>query len=212
MQTEVQEKEQQEETRTKDEKMTRFERILTTIIIVLIAAIGCIPGVIYSYNSVQKVRFAKEPYFTEYRLSEKQVTVLCNHYYIKTEPEWWEVRDMDQWPDYSNYTMEPTEHTQLVVDVLNYEFFIDPDRMEYAYDSYQREAAVSFGFSRENPITVDWVMTHPADAVTLLNEYYELDDYEVLKAKHHRMNHVSEEENTSAKDFLEEQFKKDETE
>ena len=50
------------------------------------------------------------------------MNVMVFFYHVKSNPEWmWDDPDKDKWLDYSNYTIEPTEDTEKVVTVLNYE-------------------------------------------------------------------------------------------
>ena len=62
----------------------------------------------------------------------------------------WDDPDKDKWPDYSNYTIEPTEDTEKVVTVLNYELANEL----YSTEQEAVELFKKYGFSKENPMTV----------------------------------------------------------
>lgn len=211
MQTDMQEKEEQVKKPT-DEKMTGLERFITIVAVILIIAIACVPAVIYcrmkANEAMEEKMKLQKAYYTEHNLTASEMTRLTNYFYIKTNPEWWLEQNEADWPDYSYYTLEPTEYTQLALDVLNYKLFVE--RADYL-DTY-RLIAERNGFSRENPITPEWVVENPAEALRLMNEYIELADFDAMMQMHDSMYQVTEEESISAKEFLESQFDKSESE
>lgn len=79
------------------------------------------------------------------------MNVMVFFYHVKSNPEWmWDAPDKDKWPDYSNYTIEPTEDTEKVVTVLNYELANEL----YSTEQEAVELFKKYGFSKENPMTV----------------------------------------------------------
>ena len=86
-------------------------------------------------------------------------------YHVKSNPEWmWDDPDKDKWLDYSNYTIEPTEDTEKVVTVLNYELANEL----YSTEQEAVELFKKYGFSKENPMTVEWIMDNPQKAVKVM--------------------------------------------
>ena len=145
-------------------------------IIVLLCAL--IPVVIFSVKGIKKnnekkreeERLAQLPYFTEFKLSMHEATYMTKGFYCYFEQSkegyaWYQGIDKSKWPDYSFYTMKPTEKTEKAVVVLNYYLF---DEIK-EYDHEGRERAKEMGFTAENRLTVYWVMSHPKEAVDIMD-------------------------------------------
>ena len=88
------------------------------VVILTGIVIGAICGWKYYENEQRKKQSA---YFTEDRLTANEMWIMVNLYHVKSTPVYpWEM-DEDKWPDYSYYTIEPTEDTEKVATVLSYE-------------------------------------------------------------------------------------------
>ena len=72
--------------------------------------------------------------------------------------------DEDKWPDYSYYTIEPTEDTEKVATVLSY----DLANELYSTEQEAIDLFKEYGFSKENFMTADWIMDNPKKAVKIM--------------------------------------------
>lgn len=164
--------------------MKKKKIFIGVLLIVLLLACIKLICMYYDYKQEEK-RLAQEPYFTEYKLSYSAYRTMANRYWVDIAPYyWWEIwgnLDKEDWPDYSYYTMEATEDTEMVIAVLNYCLF--DELMES--DLAGREKAEEYGFSEENRITVDGVMSHPKEAVDIMDNMwdygYVFSDYQDVK-------------------------------
>ena len=131
------------------------------VVLFLGVLIGSIWGCKY-YEDQQRKK--QDAYFTKDKLTVSEMNVMVYGYRVKSNPRWpWE-RDEEDWPDYSHYKIEPTENTEKVVKVMQYSLANEPD----IYDSKAVEQYKKYGFSKENPITVDWIIKNPKKAVKLM--------------------------------------------
>lgn len=121
----------------------------------------------YREKKAEEKRRSQEPYFTEFHLPYIYMLGLNEYYGVKITPVNYYFLDPDdgEWPDYSYYTMEATERTERVAMVLSYQMFVVPQKEE---DERAAKLASEYGLSGENPMTADWVMEHPAEAVEIL--------------------------------------------
>ena len=72
-------------------------------------------------------------------------------YHVKSTPVYpWDM-DEDKWPDYSYYTIEPTEDTEKVATVLSYELANEL----YSTEQEAIDLFKEYGFSKENFMTAD---------------------------------------------------------
>ena len=147
------------------------KRIIKTIKIVLlvIVLLAGVKGVlVYRKYRAEQERLAQEPYFTKDKLTTHVMDVLKEKFHVKVTPSWrkekWRKEDLDDWPDYSYYTIEATEDTEIVVTVMNDDLF--NDLSEYDIDGFEK--AKEYGITADNPLTVDWVMEHPNKAVEIM--------------------------------------------
>jgi hypothetical protein len=158
------------------------KKVIVAVAIMLLLAASIKPACIlyYDYHK-EKNRLSQDAYFTEYKLTRYEYIVMATNYYVDEKPSWRDDLNEDDWPDYSYYTMEATDNTEMVVTVLNYRLFEDFSDN----DREGLERAEEYGFSLENPITVEWVMKHPKEAVEIMNEMwnngYLFDDYQRMK-------------------------------
>ena len=64
---------------------------------------------VWKYYENEQIK-KQNAYFTKNKLSASEMNVMVFFYHVKSNPEWmWDDPDKDKWPDYSNYTIEPTE-------------------------------------------------------------------------------------------------------
>lgn len=135
-------------------------------ILIILFLVACIkPAHMYYEYKQEEKRLAQDSYYTEYKLTEYEYRVMARMYHVDENPSWRDHVDMEDWPDYSYYTMEVTEGTEMVVAVLNYWLF---DNFSET-DREGLEKAIEYGFSAENRITVEWVMSHPKEAVAIMH-------------------------------------------
>ncbi len=130
---------------------------ITLLICILIAI---------KYYQHQK-RLDQNPFFTEYKLSQEELEVLVYKFNIEITPNnWMDVnREDKEWPDFSYYTMQETQLTEIAVEVINhYVFALKHMRIPL-------ETAKMYGLSSENPLTVEWVMQHPKETVEIVELY-----------------------------------------
>ena len=148
------------------------------VVILTGTVIGAICGWKYYENEQRK----KQPaYFTDKKITAYEIGIMVDYYHVKSTPCFpWDM-DEEDWPDYSYYTIEPTEDTEKVVRVLNYSL---ANELDSYYDAKAIEQYKKYGFSKENPITVDWVMDNPKKAVNIMKfmangawQYYRLGDW-----------------------------------
>lgn len=88
--------------------------------IIIISLIACVKPVYMYYEQKQEEkRLIQEPYFIEYGLLGLEYYMMATKYYVEEKPYWWENPDKEDWSDYGNYTMEPTEDTEMAETVLD---------------------------------------------------------------------------------------------
>ena len=145
--------------------------IIISLIVIVILIISIKPAYAYYQYRQEVKRFSQEPYFTEHKLSLREFVVMKKNFYVDEKPTYvhFAELDMSDWPDYSYYTIEETETTYILVEVLNYYLFDELSEDDLA----GREKAEEYGFSPENRITVEWVMSHPKEAVQIMYGMWE---------------------------------------
>lgn len=147
------------------------------IVILVCLVIGAIWGWRYYENQQRKKQKA---YFTDKKITAYEIGIMVDYYHVKSTPEFpWEM-DEEDWPDYSYYTIEPTEDTEKIAVVMNYALANEL----YSFDSKAVEQYKKYGFSKENPITVEWIMENPKKAVNIMKfmaggarRYYRLGEW-----------------------------------
>lgn len=149
------------------------KKLIKNIFIIIIVLVATIAVVIttnfYLTQKKERERLASEPYFTEYKISSSELNYMIHAYYVKTNPQlkssWYANLDKSKWPDYSDFTIEITEETKKAVAVLNDVLF--DEKSEFDKEGIKR--AEEFGFSSQNPITEEWVIKHPKEAVYIIS-------------------------------------------
>lgn len=146
-------------------RLNKYLNILLGIAI----SIAWITFVGYAIHKNQKSKTQTvDAYFTEDRLSEDELSHMIEIFYVKTDPylrtHWLSEIDATKWPDYSDYKMEATQMTDKSVALINYYLF--QERGSYDEDGIER--AEKLGFSEKNPLTTEWVMDNPKDAVSIV--------------------------------------------
>ena len=141
------------------------KNILKRVVCIVILA-GLVIGAIWGWKYYEdQQRKKQDAYFTKNKLSVSEMNVMVFFYHVKSNPEWmWDDPDKDKWPDYSNYTIEPTEDTEKVAVVLSYELANEL----YSTEKEAVELFKKYGFSKEKPITVEWIMDNPKKAVKIM--------------------------------------------
>lgn len=168
-----------------------IKRVLLGLLLLVLAAGFTVGGRHVWKQYQEKKRLAQEPYFTGKKISYDAMAYMTRGFHCECSPGFtWDMKEED-WPDYSYYTLEATGDTEIAVTVLNYILFEDlgerhrktaelakqiygriiPNTFEQqaSRDRKAAELAKQYGFSSENPITVDWVMEHPEEAVEIMH-------------------------------------------
>lgn len=143
------------------------KRIIKTIkiILLIIVLLAGVKGIlVYRNYRTEQERLAQKPYFTKDKLNEHVMNVLKQQFHVKVTPSWRKSWDKKDWPDYSYYTIEATEDTEIVVTVLNYWLFDS----RYEVNQAGWEKAEEYGFTTDNRLTVDWVMEYPREATEIM--------------------------------------------
>ncbi len=144
--------------------MSKQKKIVVTVA-GSILSVMCVLFIIVGYRYIQeKQRLAQEPYFTEYKLTKDELEILALDWWVEVTPHWMIVPNEEDWPDFSYYTIEATEETEMVVAIMNYDLFLSDN----ANVEILEELEEQYNINAQNPITVDWVMTHPQKAVEYL--------------------------------------------
>ena len=140
------------------------KRILKRAACVVILT-GIVIGAIYGWKYYENEQRKKQnAYFTEDRLTANEMWIMVNLYHVKSTPVYpWEM-DEDKWPDYSYYTIEPTEDTEKVATVLSY----DLANELYSTEQEAIDLFKEYGFSKKNFMTAEWIMDNPKKAVKIM--------------------------------------------
>ena len=147
------------------------KQIIKTALWLLIVFIFIEIGCKYFLYKMEEERLKQSPYFTEYKLSGSEMTMLHLCFYIESTPQWrgWYDNDKlkeEDWPDYSYFTIEETEDTEIVITVMNYKLFEEKSK----WSEGAREKAEEYGIDENNRLTVEWVMKHPKEAIKIVQE------------------------------------------
>ena len=106
--------------------------------------------------------------YTQYQLSYKEVTSVLSWFGIETAPELGEsklkFREEGQ-TDFTDMTLEASEYTHQVAAVMNEILFEEA----YWRDIKAIMTAKECGLSKENPLTAEWILTHPREAMEIKN-------------------------------------------
>lgn len=146
-------------------KIKHIIKIAIWLILLVILAKGCC--VYYAYEK-EKERLEQKPYYTKYKLTASEMSALDCGYHMKITPELDELgyeERLENWPDFSYFTIEKTEDTEVVITVLNYWLFDH----RYELDRKAWETAEKYGITTDNRLTVEWVMDNPKKAAEIMN-------------------------------------------
>ena len=106
--------------------------------------------------------------YTQYQLSYKEVTSVLSWFGIETAPELGE-SELKFWEegqtDFTDMTLEASEYTHQVAAVMNEILFEEA----YWRDIKAIMTAKECGLSKENPLTAEWILTHPREAMEIKN-------------------------------------------
>lgn len=140
------------------------KKIIITLLII-VQDIALFVGTIWGIGYIkEKQRLDASPYYTEQELPYSVIYVLDRGYKMWTSPLLSELNiDNENWPDFSYCTIEPIASTEKAIQFMNYDLFYDLD--EYDQEAY--DIAVSYGLSRDNLMTIEWVLEHPYEAVEI---------------------------------------------
>ncbi len=140
----------------------------------------------YYEQRKEQERLAQAPFFTEFELSHSEIFDMQSFFRVFSDPDYFGLLDnAEDWPDFTYCTMFATDETEMAVAVLNYDLFVKCD--EWTQDAKQR--AEAYGFSFDNPITVEWIMEHPRQAIGIVREMPN-DGYEYRSAHQYRYEEI----------------------
>ena len=115
------------------------------------------------------------PFFTEAHIGQDVYEKMLDKFYCTSTPEYnAESIKVSKDTDYSNYKLSPTEETKKVVALINKNLFSGRDDEESVA---RKMAYLQGGITEECPMTVAWVMKHPAKSVAILTELTREDDF-----------------------------------
>lgn len=137
--------------------------IITLLIIVqdIVLFVGIIWGIGYIK---EKQRLDASPYYTEQELPYSVTYVLDRGYKMWTRPNLDNLNENNvHWPDFTYCILEPSSGTEKAIQFMNYDLFYDLD--EYDQEAY--DIAASYGLSRDNLMTIEWVLEHPYEAAEI---------------------------------------------
>ena len=186
-----------------------MKKKITIIVVLLLTAVLLFFGVKYGIPALREYqaqkaeeeRLSQPAYYTEYHLTSHEFQVMIRYFGVETTPKASAFTDYDaeEWPDFSYYVMEPTEYTEKLIVVLNYNLFLEPTT---EYDIAAAELAHEYGFSEDNPITVEWVMENPIEAIVILQKAECLSTYYFprsnVEAKYNEIMGIEDIEETNA--------------
>ena len=134
-------------------------------VVCIVILVGLVIGAVWGWRYYENQQRKKQKaYFTDKKITAYEMGIMVDYYHVKSTPEFpWEL-DEEDWPDYSYYTIESTEDTEKVVTVLNYELANEL----YSTEQEAVELFKKYGFSKENPMTVEWIMDNPKKAVKIM--------------------------------------------
>lgn len=134
-------------------------------VVCIVILVGLVIGAVWGWKYYEDQQRKKQnAYFTKDRLTASEMWGLVRLYHVKSTPEYpWDMGE-EKWPDYSYYTIESTEDTEKVAVVLSYELANEL----YSSEKEAIEQFTKYGFSRENPITAEWIMENPKKAVKIM--------------------------------------------
>ena len=122
----------------------------------------------------QDKREFQSPYFTETHIGQDVYEKMLERFHCISTPEYNEmIVNASKDPDFSDYKLYSTDETKKVVALMNKHLFIENDGGE----TIAGRIASSRGITKEHPMTVDWVMKHPAKSVAILTELTREDDF-----------------------------------
>ncbi len=153
---------------SEDKKDYRKIKIIFTLQIILVILpinVVLMAGGYYLFEKEQeRIKYMG---YTEYDLNKLQMDYLIGLYDIyipeyKNAPMTFFTDNMYN-PDKDKYKFVKGESCEEQIEKINSLLFDNNDRN---YESV-REIAAIYGFNKDNPITSDWVITHPMDAIRI---------------------------------------------
>ncbi|BDH63984.1 hypothetical protein [Enterococcus faecalis] len=140
------------------------------IIVVVCAVVVVLGYSLYSHHE-KREQEAKEneiPVFTKDHPNNLQIRYMVNKLYMISDPSLRKISLLES-ESHKNMTLKVTENTNKAIVVLNYYRFDDLD--EFDKEGYKK--AVEYGFSKNNRITVDWVMNHKKRTFTIMYNMFD---------------------------------------
>ena len=120
-------------------------------------------GVSYYYDLIKS-----DTAYTRYRLSYTEAASFCSWFGVELTPklEITEEKYLEEGrTDFTDVAMRGTKYTDQVVAVLNQLLFEEPS----IWNNRAVKKAGEYGLSEENPMTAEWLLAHPKEAMEIKN-------------------------------------------
>ena len=108
-----------------------------------------------------------DPTYTSYQLSYRELANLYTLFNVEMTPKWNEIylQFQEGQRDFTNVTLQATEYTEKAAAVMNWLLFEE----EAPENAAGTEKAEEYGLSKENPVTAEWIITHPKETIEIKN-------------------------------------------
>ncbi len=170
------------------------KKVVFRFFIIFAVLIVCTVAIFMTHKHIQEQkRLSEKPFFTEFKLSEKELEYFASYYWIEVTPQLQNGLNQEDWPDFSYYTMQPTKETEMATVVLNYWLF----DMEWECGVKEKKIIEEYGFSIDTPIEVNWIMTHPREALEIVSGVsisYQLKQHSYLENRYQEIVKLKEKE------------------
>jgi hypothetical protein len=142
--------------------MKRRKLVLGILIVILFVS-----GVFFATRGMEIVDEKKkeEPFFTEAHLDETEFGIMIHRFYCIPSPKYdAHTIDRSTGPDFSFYTLSPTDDTKKAVALMNTMIY----KSDESLTEKARTVAKKNGITKETPLKVEWVMKHPKETVEIM--------------------------------------------
>ena len=126
-----------------------------------------VSGVFFATRGMEMVDEKKkeEPFFTEAHLDETEFGIMIHRFYCIPSPKYdAHTIDRSTGPDFSFYTLSPTDDTKKAVALMNTMIY----KSDESLTEKARKVAKKNGITKETPLKVEWVMKHPKETVEIM--------------------------------------------
>ena len=108
-----------------------------------------------------------DPTYTSYQLSYRELANLYTLFNVEMTPKWNEIylQFQEGQRDFTNVTLQATEYTEKAAAVMSWLLFEEAAPENAA----GTEKSEEYGLSKENPVTAEWMITHPKETIEIKN-------------------------------------------